>query len=87
MEDKMMKKENPKRKLLRSSVQKRLSNINLSVEKINIVLDRIENLEEKLPTLRISDTKKEQYVEILSVLKEILSEKKAGMMSDAMMEK
>ena len=76
----MMKEDSPKRKLLKMSVQKRLSTINLSVEKIDIVLERIENLEEKLPTLRISESKKLQYVEILSVLKEILLEKKDTMM-------
>jgi len=79
-EDKMMKSDNPKRKLLRINVVNRLSNISLSPEKIDIVLERVENLEERLPSLKISDTKKEQYTEILSILKEVLLEKKATMM-------
>ena len=78
--DTMMKKEDPKRKLLKASVVKRLSSISLSTKKIDIVLERIENLEERLPTLRISDAKKVQYVEILSVLTEVLLEKKTTMM-------
>ncbi len=79
-EDKMMKDDNPKRKLLKTSVQDRLSKINLSIRKIEIILERIESLEQRLPTLNISDTKKSQYVEILTVLKEVLLEKKASMM-------
>ena len=79
-EDKMMKDDNPKRKLLKMSVQNRLSKINLSAKKVDIVLERIENLEERLPTLNISKVRKTQYVEILSVLKEVLLEKKQTMM-------
>lgn len=80
MDDKMMKKDDPKRKLLKMSVANRVAKINLSDKKINTILERIESLEERLPALKISDAKKAQYVEILSVLKEVLLEKKTTMM-------
>lgn len=78
--DKMMKPEDPKRKLLKMSVADRVSKINLSDTKIDLILSRIDDLETKLPTLKLSDSKKQQYIEILSVLKEVLLDKKSTMM-------
>ena len=81
--DKMMMKDSP----LKISIRERVGKISLSVEKIDIVLERIENLETRLPTLSISEAKKESYIEILTALTEVLLEKKTSMMSDTMMEK
>ena len=79
MKDKMMKQDS-KRMALKTAVSDRVAKINISFRKIDIVLERIEALEQRLPSLNLTETKKSEYSEILSVLKEVLADKKLSMM-------
>jgi len=71
---------------MKMKIETRLSNINLSTKKIDIVLMRIEAFRDKMDASSLSMHKMKSYNMILDALEEVLKEKKMMMNGEMMMD-